>query len=69
MKLNFDLYKWEKWDSRMETQTSDAQSSDGAAITTTTEIQTRTDLKKEPDESKQEPREKASVDSLAASFQ
>lgn len=54
----------------METQTSDAQSSDGAAITTTTtEIQTRTDLKKEPDESKQEPREKASVDSLAASFQ
>lgn len=52
----------------METQTSDAQSSDGAAITTT-EIQTRTDLKKEPDESKQEPREKASVDSLAASFQ
>lgn len=53
----------------METETSDAQSSDGAAITTTTEIQTRTDLKKEPDESKQEPREKASVDSLAASFQ
>lgn len=51
------------------TETSDAQSSDGAAITTTTEIQTRTDLKKEPDESEQEPREKASVDSLAASFQ